>query len=165
MHSKSTAYTALYQTHYQKIYNYCFFRLNHDPEAATDLTQQVFTNAWKYFTQYEDRGFSYEAYLVRIAHNLLVNYYRDTQRRNERITSYDTESFFVEINYGKEDTYYVDLWKALLKIKIPRRYMLVLYYFEGYKTREIAHLFNKTENAVRQAIIRARKDFKRYVDG
>jgi RNA polymerase sigma factor (sigma-70 family) len=164
MNSKTTAYTDLYQQYYPKIYTYVFFRVNKDPDVATDLSQQTFTNAWQCFETYEDRGFSYESYLVRIAHNLLVNYYRDAQRLHARVMSYDVESFFEDLNYSKEDTHYIDLCNALLKIKIPRRYMLVLYYFEGYKSPEIAELFNISRNAALLQIHGARQDLKKLIE-
>ena len=58
---------------YDKIYRYCYFKLNHR-ETAEDITQETFL---RYFdsAQYEERGKSLQ-YLYTIARNLCIDEFR-----------------------------------------------------------------------------------------
>ena len=58
---------------YDKIYRYCYFKLNHK-EAAEDITQETFL---RYFNsiRYEEKGKSLQ-YLYTIARNLCIDEFR-----------------------------------------------------------------------------------------
>lgn len=48
-------------------------------------------------------------------------------------------------------------------MELPKKYSIVihLYYFEGYSTKEIAEMFNKSDQAIRTRLSRARKILKK----
>src|SRR6185369_3266689 len=71
-----TKFSILYEKYYVLIREYFFRRLSNDVETAEDLTQEVFARALRYLPQFHLANASYYTYLLRIAHNLLVNYYR-----------------------------------------------------------------------------------------
>ena len=48
----------------------------HNKEIAEDLMQQTFLKAFQHLQEFEVRDASYLTYLLKIAHNTLVNYYR-----------------------------------------------------------------------------------------
>lgn len=81
------------QDQYDKIYRYCYFKVNH-VEIAEDLTQETFV---KYFSQttYIDSGKSL-AYLYTIAKNLCTDFYRKTveQSIDEEMISDDVIASF-----------------------------------------------------------------------
>jgi len=51
-------------------------RTGHQKDTAEDLTQETFLRAFKHLSHFQNRGYSYLSYLLTIAHNVLVNYYR-----------------------------------------------------------------------------------------
>ncbi len=71
----STAFGALYDRFQPEILRYLTHRVG-DPDAAEDLAQQVFLKAWQAIPRYESRGVPFKAWLYRMAHNQMVDYFR-----------------------------------------------------------------------------------------
>lgn len=69
------AFAALYDAYLNRVYNYVYYRVGNRPDAE-DLTQQVFLNAWHAIGRYRRTGASFAAWLLAIAHNLVVSFYR-----------------------------------------------------------------------------------------
>lgn len=76
------AFGELYDRYVERIYNYVYYRTS-NPRDAEDLTERVFFRAIRHIENYEDRGLPISAWLYRIAHNLVANWYRDNSRRQE----------------------------------------------------------------------------------
>ena len=63
-----------------RIYNY-HYRHSGNATEAEDLTSRTFYRALRSLHSYREKGASFQAWLFRIAHNLVVNWYRDTSRQ------------------------------------------------------------------------------------
>lgn len=70
------AFEAIYKKYTQKIFDYFWYRVGHQKEIAEDLLQETFIRAYKNLSRFNLRSSSYYSYLLTIAHNVLVNYYR-----------------------------------------------------------------------------------------
>lgn len=83
----NSAFDVLLSRYQQKLYSYIFF-LVHDAEVADDLFQETFVKAIVTIRQgrYVESG-KFSAWLTRIAHNLVVDKYR--QDRNSNVISND----------------------------------------------------------------------------
>ena len=83
----SDAFDTLLARYQQKIYSYILF-LVHDDEVADDLFQETFMKAIVTIRQgrYVESG-RFSAWLTRIAHNLVIDKYR--QDRNSNVISND----------------------------------------------------------------------------
>ena len=75
-------FTELYRAHLRDVYSYSYYRVGNHHDAE-DLTEQTFLQAYRHFerAQRESRGRPLRPWLIRIAHNLAANYYRDRSRR------------------------------------------------------------------------------------
>ena len=64
------------------MYSYSYYRVGNHHDAE-DLTEQTFLQAYRHFgrAQAESQGRPLRPWLIRIAHNLAANYYRDRSRR------------------------------------------------------------------------------------
>jgi RNA polymerase sigma-70 factor, ECF subfamily len=62
-----SAFETLYRGHVGRVYGLCL-RMTGQPEAAEDLTQDTFVNAWRSLPGYEGRS-SFSTWLHRIAVN------------------------------------------------------------------------------------------------
>lgn len=69
------AFADLYETHLNRIFRYCYYRVG-SREDAEDLTEQVFLKAWQALPRYDVRGTPFAAWLARIAHNSTIDYRR-----------------------------------------------------------------------------------------
>ena len=75
-------FSELYRTHLRDVYSYSYYRCGNHHDAE-DLTEQTFLQAYRHFerAQRESNGRPLRPWLIRIAHNLAANYYRDRSRR------------------------------------------------------------------------------------
>ncbi len=149
------AFEEIYKKYYQKIYNYFWYRVGHGEDVAEDLTQDTFVRAFKALPRYKDTGKSYLSYLLTIAHNLLVNYYRTPKPISIEATGVDVpEEIWSDLD-TKDNIR--SLWRAVQQLSEPEKNILYLKYQKEYKVAEIARITGKTENAVKLILSRARK--------
>ena len=94
------AFETFYRDHLRDVYSYAYYRVGNHHDAE-DLTEQAFLQAYRHFdrARRESDGRPLRPWLIRIAHNLASNYYRDRSRRPQTplehadpiATKHDTE--------------------------------------------------------------------------
>lgn len=72
---ESEAFGDLYERYMDEIHRYLFYRVA-DRFEAEDLTETVFLKAWEALPRFESSRINFRAWLYRIAHNTVVDYYR-----------------------------------------------------------------------------------------
>ena len=77
-------FTELYRAHLRDVYSYSYYRVGNHHDAE-DLTEQTFLQAYRHFERAlrESDGRPLRPWLIRIAHNLAANFYRDRSRKPE----------------------------------------------------------------------------------
>lgn len=156
------AFALIYRQYTQKVFNYFWYRLNHDTETAQDLMQEVFLRALNNFSKFKDRNFSYLTYLLTIAHNLLVDYYKKPQNISLESLPGDLPiEAPVEIfsNLEQKDKA-KRLWQTVQNLALNERDVLLLHYHKGLNIAEIAKIKVKSEKAIKSLLARARKKLK-----
>jgi len=78
-HHNQEAFAQLYEEHFDKIYRYITLKIGNETEAE-DMTQQVFLNALQSISSFKWKGVPFSAWLFRIAHNQVVDYFRKKNR-------------------------------------------------------------------------------------
>lgn len=145
----------LYEKYVDKIFNYFWYRVGHDRDVAEDLTQETFVRAYKHLHKFQVRQTSYVSYLLTIAHNLLVNYYRAPKPISIEATGVDVpEEIWSDI---ETKDHLRAMWRAIQQLTVNERDILYLKYQKGYQISEIAEIVGKSENAVKLTLSRARK--------
>src|ERR1044071_6244970 len=76
------AVSSVYRAHPRDVCSYAYCRVGNHHDAE-DLTEQTFLQAYRHFgrAQKESKGRPLRPWLIRIAHNLASNLYRDRSRR------------------------------------------------------------------------------------
>ena len=74
------ALTQLYEENFDRIYRYIVLKIG-DRTEAEDMTQQVFLSAIKSISSFKWKGTPFSAWLFRIAHNQMVDYWRKKAKR------------------------------------------------------------------------------------
>jgi RNA polymerase sigma-70 factor (ECF subfamily) len=156
-------FTELYRTHLRDVYSYSYYRVGNHHDAE-DLTEQTFLQAYRHFerAQRESNGRPLRPWLIRIAHNLAANYYRDRARKPQTnledagvlTATHDTESL-VE---GREEVQ--DVLAGVAKLPDDRREALIMRFALGMDNREIARSLGRTEGATKVLIHRAIKQLE-----
>lgn len=148
------AFELLYKKYAGNIYNYFWYRVGHQSEVAEDLMQETFLRAFAHLPKFKKRGYSYLTFLYRIAHNLLVNYYRTPRA----ISLESVGPVPVEITQQIEKKLEAEnLWRAVQQLSPNEKSAILLRYKEGWSIRKIARSMGKTENAVKLLLSRSRK--------
>lgn len=146
-----------YEGYHNQIYRYFLYRVGRDSDVAEDLTQETFTRAFKNYSQYEDRGYSYYAYLQKIAQNILLDHYRakKTLPLNDEVA----EILVTEDGFDFLDRNWIrqSLAKSLENLNLSEREVVELFYHQDLAVKDVARKMGKTENAVKLLLARVRK--------
>ena len=157
------AFEELYRTHLRDVYSYSYYRVGNHHDAE-DLTEQAFLQAYRHFdrARRESDGRPLRPWLIRIAHNLASNYYRDRARRPqtpldsaEPITALHGTEALVE---GREELRSV--MENLQHLPDDRREALIMRFALGMDNREIARALGRTDGATKVLIHRAIKQLQ-----
>ncbi len=145
------AFGLLYERYVGRIYNYIYYRTGNHHDAE-DLTSRTFYKALKHFPRYVDKGAPFSAYLYRIAHNIVANWYRDNKRR--QIIPFDGLSITMPrqqepIIMAERKDEQEELLQAVRRLPPERQQLLILKLVEQMSNAEIAEVMKRTEGAVK----------------
>ena len=150
------AFACLYDTYIERIYRYVYFRVA-DVELAEDITSQVFLKSWERLSSFQVGSSPFVAWLYRIAHNAVIDYYRT---RKVSIPLDDASP--VEISHEDRVDEKLDrqlesqaLCRALKNLTDEQQQVLILKFIEGLSTFEIARRLGKQQGAIRALQMRA----------
>jgi RNA polymerase sigma-70 factor (ECF subfamily) len=156
-------FSELYRTHLRDVYSYSYYRTGNHHDAE-DLTEQTFLQAYRHFdrAQRESRGRPLRPWLIRIAHNLAANYYRDRSRRPQTQLEdaavisdpHDTES----IVEGREELHGV--LAGVSALPDDRREALIMRFALDMDNKEIARALGRSEGATKVLLHRAIKQLE-----
>lgn len=142
--------------YYDEIFRYCTCHCQ-DTQYGEDLTQEVFIRFFARLSSYEYRGKT-KNYLYTIAGNLCRDFYR--KRREIPV---ERQLFEQQKEEGKEleqAAERVDMEHALAQLPEELREVLILYYFQDLKLREIAEVLQIGLPLVKYRIKKAKKELQ-----
>ncbi len=151
------AFGELYQRYVRRIYNY-HYRHTSNRADAEDLTSRTFYKALRNLNRYQDqKGATFQSWLFRIAHNLVVNWYRDRSRHPE-VSVNALEPLSTERGNPQQAAEQSEQQAWLLQIldTLPedRKTLLMLKFVECMTNAEIGEVLGKTEGAVKSLYYR-----------
>jgi RNA polymerase sigma-70 factor (ECF subfamily) len=157
------AFEELYRDHLGDVYSYAYYRVGNQHDAE-DLTEQAFLQAYRHFdrARRESAGRPLRPWLIRIAHNLALNYYRDRSRRPqtplESVEPIQTRHGTEAIAEGREELRQV--MDRLQHLPDDRRDALIMRFALGMDNREIARALGRSDGATKVLIHRAIKQLE-----
>lgn len=160
------AFGLLYENYVDRIFNYIYYRTGNTHDAE-DLTARVFQRAMKHILHYQDRGVPFSAWLYRIAHNLVANWYRDNSRKQEVSI---TEKLILPAKHEHPETTIMrsDKEDALLNLirTLPpdRQQLLILKFVENYSNADIGAIMGRSEGAIKSLYHRTLLALRDQVD-
>ena len=156
-------FSELYRTHLRDVYSYAYYRIGNHHDAE-DLTEQTFLQAYRHFERAvrESDGRPLRPWLIRIAHNLAANYYRDRSRRPQTqledaavlAAPQSTEQVVEEREEVQE------VLSGVSNLPEDRREALIMRFALGMDNREIARALGRSEGATKVLIHRAIKQLE-----
>ncbi len=158
------ALTTLYDQFSSKIYNYVYHRVG-QPEIAEDLTGQVFMRMLECVRNGRAWDSSFSGWLYRIAHNLVIDFYR----RRGRATMVDIDEAaplpgdpdpFLAIADAMERE---RIKTAVRRLTGEQAEVITLRFLEDLSISEVAAIMNKTEGAIKALQYRAVLSLRRVM--
>ena len=149
--SDKEAFGELYERYITKIYNYVYYRTG-NAQDAEDLTAKVFFRAMSHIQHYEDKGVPFQAWLYRIAHNLVANFHRDQGRRKIiPLDDYVAQSLKSEApdRQAEANEEQEQLLAAIRRLPAERQELLLLKFIEQKSNAEIGDMMSRTEGAIK----------------
>jgi RNA polymerase sigma-70 factor (ECF subfamily) len=147
----------LYDQYADKIFAYIYHRVG-QAEVAEDLTGQVFMRMLEAIRTGQGWRSSFSGWLYRIAHNLVIDYYR----RRGRVTLVDIDDATpVRATHGdpvRSTEALLDrehLRAALSQLTEDQAQVITLRFMEERSIAEVADLMDKTEGAIKALQYRA----------
>jgi len=148
-HGDKEAFTELYEAYFDKLYRYVLVRIGNKAEAE-DMTQQVFVKAYKSISSFRWKGVPFSAWLFRIAHNLVVDFYRKESKRpavpleESLLVSDEDPRQVIEQRMDIER-----VMTATRKLTAAQREVVSLRFAGGLAIAEVARTMGKSEGAVK----------------
>jgi RNA polymerase sigma-70 factor, ECF subfamily len=159
-------FSELYRTHLRDVYSYSYYRVGNHHDAE-DLTEQTFLQAYRHFerAQRESDGRPLRPWLIRIAHNLAANLYRDRSRRPQSPLD---ESTPIAAPHSTEDLVngrdeLARVLEGVTQLPDDRREALIMRFALGMDNREIARALGRTDGATKVLIHRAIKQLSAII--
>jgi RNA polymerase sigma-70 factor (ECF subfamily) len=159
-------FSDMYRAHLRDVYSYAYYRVGNHHDAE-DLTEQTFLQAYRHFerAQRESDGRPLRPWLIRIAHNLAANLYRDRSRKpaspiddtTTLIAPHTTE----QLVEGREQARHV--LDGVSRLPEDRREALIMRFALGMDNREIARALGRSDGATKVLIHRAIKQLQGLV--
>ena len=145
------AFGQLYERYLPKIYSYVYYRTGNVHDAE-DLTAKVFFRALSHIRNYVEKGVPFQAWLYRIAHNLVANWHRDQGRRKIiALDEYVVHSLKSEApdRLTEELEERDQLLEAVRRLPQDRQQLLLLKFVEQMSNAEIGAIMGRTEGAIK----------------
>ena len=157
----------MYRNHLRDVYSYAYYRVGNHHDAE-DLTEQTFLQAYRHFgrAQEESKGRPLRPWLIRIAHNLAANYYRDRSRRPQ--TPIDDVGDAVGRRTRRSRWWRAGRTssassQAVQQLPDDRREALIMRFALGMDNREIARALDRSDGATKVLLHRAIRQLEEIV--
>ena len=171
-----SAFETLLMRHKDKVYTY-IFNIVREHSIADDIFQDTFIKIITTIKQgrYYDAGNKFVGWMMRIAHNQTIDYYRHLATEKEISNdNYDTGDLFDEISlydYSVQDTIEKeeaihDVENLISMLPDDQRRIVMMRYYQCLSFKEIADLehisINTALGRMRYALINLRKNAQKY---
>ena len=157
------AFGDFYEQMLERVYRYVFYRTGHVQDAE-DLTETVFLKAWEALHRTGLVPDDPEAWIYRIAHNLVIDFYRTRKTSiplNEAPLPVQESIAETEVLL-KEDM--ERLVNALKQLPPTYQQVLVCRFIQGMSHRETAKIMETSEANVRVLQYRALRRLKQILN-
>ncbi len=156
-------FSYFYHKYYESIFKYFMSEVN-DVDLAQELTHEVFSIAIDKLDEFKWQGYSFGAWLYRIAYNLNCVDKRQRQRSPEVPWNDEHENVpdSLEADHKLEQSELLGILAQCINNLDPvRRGIVKAHYWSGLKVREISLMLDQTESSVKNHLSRGRKQLQR----
>ena len=159
------AFGALYDHYFPRIYNYVYYRVQ-ERATADDLVSTIFTRALDRLETYQEKRGPFGVWLFRIAHNAVVDHYRNAARSSplplEWAEALESSAPSVEQRLAQREEAEA-LLAQVSRLSEREQEIIGLKFGGGLTNRKIAALLDLKENHVAVILYRAMHKLRQWL--
>ena len=162
----AAAFAGLYEHFFDSVFRYVSFKTGSQTDAE-DITSAVFLKMLVSIRSFKWKGHPFSSWLFRIAHNLIVDDFRQKGRRKAvpMNSAHDVGSSDIDMSHHLEvELAMGDVRTAMRDITDLQREVISLRFAAGLSVSETARAVRKKENAVKALQHAALKKLKRILN-
>lgn len=148
------AFLEIYDTYFQQIYDYAYYRTL-DQGEAEEITSQTFLKALEGIGVFEYRGVPLVVWLYKIASNSLIDLYR---KKGKTVDLREDDDFQGTLDTPEHVLIQKDQQEQLIilieTLPFQQQQAIVLRYLQNLSYKEIAEVLDKSEGAIKQLLYR-----------
>lgn len=157
------AMAVIYERYLDPIYHYIYRQIGNS-HVAEDLCAEVFLRMVEGIGRYENRGWAISAWLYRIAHDRVVDRFRQQQRTAqvelvEESSIDDDPHYAVQARLDQEE-----MWQIVARLERGPQWVIRLRFLEQLSVREVAQRTGRSEGAIKALPYRALQNLARIFD-
>ena len=146
MANKRKVFSKIYDQYIDKIYRFIFLKVN-SQEIAQDLTSETFLRSWETFNEKNEEIENIQAFLYRVARNLVTDHYRE-KARNQVVSAefapiIDPKQDLEEKSLFNSDIDTVKI--ALADLKEDYQNVIIWHYLDDLPIQEVSEMMGRTE--------------------
>ena len=158
------ALTEVYDTFAPRIYGYVYRRTGH-VETAQEITAETFHRLLVALKKGSGPRDNLSAWLYRVAHNLIVDYYRNlTQQETLELDEDSLARSHPHQEMGTQQQLAEQARAALLQLTALQQQVIVLRFLEGLSLKETAQIVERDVSAVKALQHRALNSLRRLIE-
>ena len=138
----------IYEQYSPRLYRYAL-RLLGDPELAEDCVAETFSRFLQAIQKGGGPKSNLQAYLYRVAHNWIMDYYRNRPAQEELQPEMADDNLVSPLVQVTDNIQKEIVRNALFHLTPEQRQVIMLRFYENWSHEEIAKLIGKTAQATR----------------
>lgn len=169
MKGDSDSFNYIYNKYYNKIYFLCLSILRNETDSL-DATQEVFIQIYKSIAKLKDKS-KFDFWINKIAISKCSNIIRKNKKLllvGDDLEIYETyleeDSLDNPENLVVNSDEKVQILKIINKLSPKKRIVIILFYYNSLKIKEISDLLKCSEGTVKSRLNSARIDIKNYLE-
>lgn len=127
-----------------------------NPADAEDAVGEAVLKAYAHLAQLKD-PVRFRAWIM----SILINVTRTMLTGRNRLEFPGDMSQYEQGSVGEQK----ELWYLVMELPQEFRHVVILYYYEGFRTREISHMLKISEGTVKSRLNRARQKLRTELEG
>jgi RNA polymerase sigma-70 factor, ECF subfamily len=163
MANQRAEFAKIYDQYIAKIYRFVVLKVS-SSEVAQDICSEAFLRGWETFKV--EKIDNPQAFLYRIARNLVIDHYREKGRTQivsaDNLLIIDRNSKFQE--KAELDSDMEQIKAKLANLSDDYQNVIIWHYLEDLPIREVAGLLDRSEEATRVLLHRALEALKKDVN-
>ena len=134
------------------------YSYTHDLADAEDIVQEVFIKLYENLPKLTDDEYL-KKWCMRVTINKCKNLFLSSWKKKIRIITEKDENKIYENSSDTTD----EVLNALFSLPKNYRVLIVLYYYEGYKIKEISKILKVNESTIKTRLQRARERLEKIL--